>query len=119
METTFFLGACTGRGFVSHYDVLFAEADTVNIIKGGSGCGKSTFMRSLASAARERGMDVSYILCSSDPDSLDGILLPQLDGKLKGFASSDAVMTAPERQLPYPAWCWFLCFPQRPTCSPR
>lgn len=78
METTFFLGACTGRGFVSHYDVLFAEADTVNIIKGGSGCGKSTFMRSLASAARERGMDVSYILCSSDPDSLDGILLPQL-----------------------------------------
>lgn len=88
MESTFFLGACTGAGFVSHYDALFAEADTVNIIKGGSGCGKSTFMRTIGAAAKERGLDISYILCSSDPDSLDGIFLPQL-----GVAFADG--TAP------------------------
>ena len=88
MEATFFLGACTGKGFVSHYDALFSEADTVSIIKGGSGCGKSTFMRAIGAAARERGLDVTYILCSSDPDSLDGLLLPQL-----GLAFADG--TAP------------------------
>lgn len=88
METTFFLGACTGQGFVSHYDALFREAETVNIIKGGSGCGKSTFMRSIAAAAKQRGLEVVYILCSSDPDSLDGILLPRL-----GLAYADG--TAP------------------------
>lgn len=78
METVFYLGASTPRGFVSHYDSLFQELKLLTIIKGGPGCGKSTFMRAIAKAARERGLDVSLILCSSDPDSLDGILLPEL-----------------------------------------
>jgi len=78
MESTFFLGASTPQGFVSHYDTLFQEVRRLTIIKGGSGCGKSTFMRAIGRAAQERGLDVSYILCSSDPDSLDGVLIPQL-----------------------------------------
>lgn len=78
MESTFFLGACSPKGFVSCYDTLFSEIKTINIIKGGSGCGKSTFMRAIASAAQERGIEVSRILCSSDPESLDGVLLPRL-----------------------------------------
>ena len=78
MESVFFLGASTPRGFVSHYDTLFDEVRQLTILKGGSGCGKSTFMRTIGRAAQQRGMDVSYILCSSDPDSLDGVILPQL-----------------------------------------
>ena len=78
MESTFFYGACTPRGFVSHYDSLLQEVRQLTIIKGGSGCGKSTFMRAIGRAAQERGLDAVYILCSSDPDSLDGIILPQL-----------------------------------------
>lgn len=78
MESTFFLGVCTAKGFVSGYETLFSEADTINIIKGGSGCGKSTFMRRISQAAQERGLEVSHILCSSDPDSLDGLLIPAL-----------------------------------------
>lgn len=78
MEATYFLGACTGKGFLSYYDDLLGQADTVRIIKGGSGCGKSTFMRAIAAAARERGLEVTSILCSSDPDSLDGVYLPRL-----------------------------------------
>lgn len=78
MESVFFLGASTPRGFVSHYDSLFQEVRHLTVIKGGPGCGKSTFMRTIGRAAQERGLDVSYILCSSDPDSLDGVLLPQL-----------------------------------------
>lgn len=78
MESHFFLGACSCEGFVSHYDSLFQEVKDLSIIKGGSGCGKSTFMKAVGKAATERGMDVSYILCSSDPDSLDGVLIPEL-----------------------------------------
>lgn len=78
METVFFLGSCSCEGFVSHYDSLFQEVKTLNIIKGGSGCGKSTFMRSVGKAAEEKGLQVSYILCSSDPGSLDGVLIPEL-----------------------------------------
>lgn len=79
MESVFFLGASTPKGFVSHYDSLFREVQRLTIIKGGPGCGKSTFMKKIGAAAQEHGLDVSYILCSSDPDSLDGILLPQLE----------------------------------------
>lgn len=78
MVSTFFLGACSAQGFSSHYDSLLSEGIPLTVIKGGSGCGKSTFMRSIGRAAEERGLDVSYILCSSDPDSLDGVILPQL-----------------------------------------
>lgn len=78
MVSTFFLGACAAGGFSSHYDSLLNEGIPLTVIKGGSGCGKSTFMRAIGRAAEERGLDVSYILCSSDPDSLDGVLLPQI-----------------------------------------
>ena len=78
MTSTFFLGACTPQGFLSHSDTLFEELDRLFIIKGGSGCGKSTFMRRIGAEAEARGLDVSYILCSSDPESLDGVLLPGL-----------------------------------------
>ena len=78
MESVFYLGACSPQGFASHYDSLLHEGLQLNVIKGGSGCGKSTFMRTVGRAAQSRGLDVSYILCSSDPDSLDGVILPAL-----------------------------------------
>lgn len=77
-RSTFFLGSCSPKGFCSQYTTLLEELDTLNIIKGGSGCGKSTFMRKIAEAAEARGLDVSYILCSSDPGSLDGIIIPSM-----------------------------------------
>ena len=79
MDSVFYLGACSPQGFASHYDSLLHEHLRLNIIKGGSGCGKSTFMRRIGRAAQERGLDVSYILCSSDPDSLDGVVIPALE----------------------------------------
>lgn len=87
MTSTFFLGACTPQGFLSHADGLFDELSQLYIIKGGSGCGKSTFMRRIGAEAEARGLDVCYILCSSDPHSLDGVLLPGLS---TGFVDGTA-----------------------------
>ncbi len=90
METEFYLGTNTAHGFVSHYDQLLPpeKKRLVRILKGGSGCGKSTLMKKVALRAEQLGLDVERISCSSDPDSLDGITVPQV-----GYAIVDG--TAP------------------------
>ena len=71
----FFLGANSGEGFYSLYDqMLGGRFDDLMILKGGPGCGKSTFMRRMGAAAEQRGERVVYINCSGDPDSLDGVI---------------------------------------------
>jgi len=80
MQTSFFLGANSKSGFFSLYDSLIDEASArkVFIIKGSPGCGKSTFMRRIEKNAVSAGYDIEQIKCSSDPDSLDGIVIPAL-----------------------------------------
>lgn len=78
-KTYYFLGANSEFGFYSLYDQFCSDTnDTLHIIKGGPGTGKSTFMRRIGKAAEDRGLDVEYILCSGDPASLDGVYLPDL-----------------------------------------
>ena len=76
-NNSFFAGANTPFGFVSEYKNLIKEEDfeKVYIIKGGSGTGKSTLIRRLAAEGESAGWSVTYILCSSDPDSLDGAII--------------------------------------------
>lgn len=79
MNIHYFLGANSCRGFYSLYDSFPpGEGTFLHIIKGSPGNGKSGFMRRLAAAAEEKGLDVEYVLCSGDPDSLDGIYIPAL-----------------------------------------
>ncbi len=76
-KNAYFAGANTPEGFVSDYSEFFSE-DTftkVYIIKGGSGTGKSTMIGRCAEKAAKYGASCTYILCSSDPESLDGVLL--------------------------------------------
>lgn len=75
---TYFLGANTPDGFFSYYTELFRDGrlrKTV-IIKGGPGCGKSTLMRAVGRQSEDLGFETEQLLCSSDPDSLDGIIIP-------------------------------------------
>ena len=76
--TKYFLGANSPDGFYSLYDdfVNFSEGDFLWAIKGGPGCGKSSFMKRIGAAAEDMGLDVEYIHCSGDPDSLDGVYIP-------------------------------------------
>lgn len=77
-EVEYFLGANSPSGFYSMYDQMIdpAKARGIYILKGGPGCGKSTLMRRVGARAKELGQEVEYILCSGDPDSLDGVILP-------------------------------------------
>jgi len=75
----YFLGANSPSGFYSLYQHLIPpeSARAIYILKGGPGCGKSTLMRRVAARMEGAGLEVEYILCSGDPDSLDAILIPQ------------------------------------------
>ena len=75
--TRYFLGGNTARGFVSFYDGFCrGPEDFLWVIKGGPGCGKSSFMKTIGRAAEEAGLDTEYVLCSGDPDSVDGVYIP-------------------------------------------
>ena len=91
----YFLGANSPQGFYSLYDQLIQieDASAIYILKGGPGCGKSTLMRQVALAAEKADIQAEYILCSGDPDSLDGDVLPHL-----GIALVDG--TAPHAAAP-------------------
>ncbi|AZV45490.1 PRK06851 family protein [Peribacillus asahii] len=74
----YFAGGNTARGYFSLYESNFAELEKVFILKGGPGMGKSTLMKKLANEWLEKGYDVEHIHCSSDPDSIDGVIFPAL-----------------------------------------
>ena len=73
-----YAGANTRYGFVSIFDECFKDIARIFILKGSSGCGKSTFMRRVAKKAYESGLTVDIIRCSADPDSLDGVIVHEL-----------------------------------------
>lgn len=76
----FFLGANSANGFFSLFDQIYypLEGWRGYIIKGGPGTGKSSLMRKVGSALEEMGHLPIWIYCSSDPDSLDAVIIPGL-----------------------------------------
>ncbi len=76
----YFLAANSFEGFVSHFEDNYSAENGYNtyIIKGGPGTGKSSFMKLIASKAFEKGYTVDLCPCSSDPNSLDGIIIEDI-----------------------------------------
>lgn len=75
----FFPGGNTSYGFYSFYDfIIDKDATRIFCIKGGPGVGKSTFMKAIGQAMLERGFDVEYHNCSSDNNSIDGVVIPAI-----------------------------------------
>ncbi len=97
----YFLAANSADGFINGFSSAFSAKDNwkAYLIKGGPGTGKSSFMKKIAYFAHSKGMEVELVFCSSDPDSLDGVIL-----KGKKIIILDA--TSPHTLDPvYPAVC--------------
>lgn len=97
----FLLGALSPSGFAGYFDQLLTVRPgwRVALVKAGPGCGKSTLMSRVADALLLQGENVELIHCSSDPDSLDGVICEN-----RRFAIVDA--TAPHTLEPrYPGAC--------------
>lgn len=97
----YFLAANSCEGFVSQFENSYNAENgwRAYIIKGGPGTGKSSFLKKIVKAAESCSQKCILCPCSSDPNSLDGVIIPSkktviLDG------------TAPHTLDPkYPAVC--------------
>ena len=76
-KNAYFAALNSHRGFLSYFPSLFASYNKY-IIKGGPGCGKSTLMKKIATAAEANGLAVTRYYCSSDTDSLDAVVIDSL-----------------------------------------
>ncbi len=82
-ENAYFAASNSTSGFCSYYAELFDAAGIrrVYAVKGGPGTGKSRFLREVAEAGEAAGCACEYIYCSSDPTSLDGVILTRRGGE--------------------------------------
>lgn len=76
--TNYFAGGNTARGFYSLYDECLEGLERVFILKGGPGTGKSTLMKEIGAKWVEKGYDIEFLHCSSDNNSIDGVIIPAL-----------------------------------------
>ncbi len=60
------------------HHMIEPDATRIFVIKGGPGVGKSTFMKWIENEMVNQGFDVEEHHCSSDPDSLDGLVIPSI-----------------------------------------
>ena len=88
-----FLGAATAFGAIDYVENLTENIKTRYFIKGRPGTGKSTFLKKIVNDARERGFCVERYHCAFDPNSLDMVIIRELDVAL--FDS-----TAPHEHFP-------------------
>lgn len=80
-ERHLFPGGNTSKGFYSFYRYILSQEDANRIIciKGGPGTGKSSFMKKIGKHFSNLGYPIEYHHCSSDNNSLDGVVIKNLN----------------------------------------
>lgn len=75
-----FPGGNTSEGFYSFHDNIIDEnRNMLYILKGMPGGGKSSLMKYIGQKAIEKDYDVEFHHCPSDPESIDGLVIVQLN----------------------------------------
>ncbi len=80
----YFASANSYGGFKSNFNTVFNsnEFSKIYVIKAGPGTGKSTLMKTILRKFENEKINSTEILCSSDPHSLDGIILENDTAKI-------------------------------------
>ncbi len=74
MKEHYFLGSSSPNGFATTFGALLDDTDnTVYILKGTAGSGKSTLMKKISGAFEDSPQEIFH--CSSDPHSLDAVYI--------------------------------------------
>lgn len=96
MSKHYFVCANSAKGFQNFFPSNLKGLDKIYILKGGPGTGKSSLMKKLGHVLEEKNYPVEYIHCSSDPDSLDGMICRPLSlGMVDGTSPHVIEPTAP------------------------
>lgn len=92
----YFVCANSAKGFQNFFPSNLKSLNKIYILKGGPGTGKSSLMKKIGTALEEKEYSVEYIHCSSDPDSLDGLICRTLSiGIVDGTSPHVVEPTAP------------------------
>lgn len=81
----FFAAANGFDGFVSYFNEIFnpREYEKIFILKGGPGTGKSSFLKNVIQSFQSKdSAHFEVIFCSSDPKSLDGVIIEKNGRKI-------------------------------------
>jgi len=68
----------TARGSWSLYDSVLQDLDRVFLLAGAPGSGKSALVKSIGDELLHQGYDVEWIHCPLHPETVDGVIFPQL-----------------------------------------
>ena len=74
-----FFGGATCKGAVDYVPELIELVGKRFFIKGRPGSGKSTMMKKIVAAAEQKGYDVDVYHCGFDAQSLDMVMVRELD----------------------------------------
>ena len=66
------------HGAFIEFDSSLEGLNRIFILKGGPGTGKSSLMKDAGTVWSEKGYDIEFLHCSSDPDSVDGVIITSL-----------------------------------------
>ena len=73
-----FITAITPEGFISETANLLNNVETLYVLKGEPGTGKSTLCSRVAVLAQQKGFATELYHCPIDPEKLDALLIPEL-----------------------------------------
>ena len=72
-------GTNTSDGVVNEVPGLIEPIKHRVFVKGRAGTGKSVFMKKVMNACQQKGFDIEFYHCSFDPNSIDMIIVPELN----------------------------------------
>ena len=106
-----FPGGNTSKGFYSLYRYILGqeEARRIICIKGGPGTGKSSLMKNISKYFFDKGFDIEQHHCSSDNNSLDGVVVKGLNVAILDGTSPhvvDPVNPGAVDEILYMGDCW-------------
>jgi len=83
-KNSYFAAANGFSGFRSYFNEIFRPEDYIGIyvLKGGPGTGKSSLMKKICTHFQNQEFECEAIFCSSDKNSLDGIIIKSKNGKI-------------------------------------
>lgn len=83
-KNVYLASANSYNGFISYFNSIFRSNDfkKIFVLKGGPGTGKSSLMKKIAATLEGDEVNCELFYCSSDPKSLDGIILENNKGKI-------------------------------------
>ena len=83
-KKSYFAAANGYSGFRSYFDKVFNPTSYIRlyILKGGPGTGKSSLMKRVCTHFTDSSYECEAIYCSSDPKSLDGVILNGKNGRI-------------------------------------